>query len=734
MGFGVRNVEELLDCLGTSKKEWALILLLDQEHQTHAGREIVRGDLNLLTQLDEDSGNLFDFYIPGYCVSPKSCNLDNWDDPYEIRKLYQGSHLNSVGAVELKRLGVLCFSRLDFRTFYKYLEKCSGEWQHSGDCELILVKRCARKSERPRFASRCRNHVHYGDSEFTELCCYNLDDIVRNGNTVNQFCRQLYIEMSQGGNLDWATVKSRVDRTYSSLILPVDGPRTDEQAEMFDVGSRFLRRAFPVRGYVFISYSTKDAFQAGELRESLENMGIKCWMAPRDIPTGTSYACMIAKAIGDCAMFFLLLSRNSMESVWVEKEVLLAVSKLKKEGSLYVAWCSNTHPVTFSNGFEYTLVNVQVDDLLFSEKSIDLQRVVDHYYKFNLPAVSSISPTGWVRTLREMPSLCDLETFLEVCPWRRLTGDDWVEILSVAPSLEYKIPFDVLSADDTAILLKAFPHFAGKCDWGRVAREFRWGLCNDLPELATYFPWDCKDCQPWLNLLRAVPKYADRCPWNEFLSDEYEDFWTQLLLSRPNLIKYYGNAKAVSAEGWRQIFRKHPELVTGGDAKYFWESHEWRRVARAFRWGMCKDLPELARHFPWDCKDCQPWLDLLRALPEYADRCPWNEFVSDRYEEFWLKLLLARPGLVKYYGKTSSLSAAGWRQILRAHPELANNFSDWSVFDGADWAYLLSRRPALAPYCDSNNGWQKFLPDDWIWLLRYRPCFEEKRTYNGVPR
>ena len=114
-------------------------------------------------------------------------------------------------------------------------------------------------------------------------------------------------------------------------------------------------------------------------------------------------------------------------------------------------------------------------------------------------------------------------------------------------------------------------------------------------------------------------------------------------------------------------------------------------------------------------------------FPEYADRCPWNEFVLDQHEDFWLKLLLARPELVKYYDNAGSLPVAGWLQVLRAHPELADNCDAWSGFDGADWAHLLSRRPMLAPYCDSNNGWRKLLPDDWGTLLRYRPCFEEKR-------
>ena len=77
---------------------------------------------------------------------------------------------------------------------------------------------------------------------------------------------------------------------------------------------------------VFISYSTKDHNQADTVRSILEKNGIKCWMAPRDIPTGSNYTKEIPIAIRGCQVFVLILSRNSQNSHWVLKELDSAVN------------------------------------------------------------------------------------------------------------------------------------------------------------------------------------------------------------------------------------------------------------------------------------------------------------------------------------------------------------------------------------------------------------------------
>ncbi len=77
---------------------------------------------------------------------------------------------------------------------------------------------------------------------------------------------------------------------------------------------------------VFISYSTVDITSAETVRDILEQNGLSCWMAPRDIPGGSNYTKEIPIAIRNCKVFVLILSNNSQNSHWVLKELDSAVN------------------------------------------------------------------------------------------------------------------------------------------------------------------------------------------------------------------------------------------------------------------------------------------------------------------------------------------------------------------------------------------------------------------------
>lgn len=80
---------------------------------------------------------------------------------------------------------------------------------------------------------------------------------------------------------------------------------------------------------VFISYSSRDAKRVEQLVLLLQNLGITYWKAPEMIPAGSNYAREIPRAIQDCEVFLLVLSRTAQESIWVEKEVDAAVCNRK---------------------------------------------------------------------------------------------------------------------------------------------------------------------------------------------------------------------------------------------------------------------------------------------------------------------------------------------------------------------------------------------------------------------
>ena len=81
---------------------------------------------------------------------------------------------------------------------------------------------------------------------------------------------------------------------------------------------------------VFISYSSKDKEIANAIREFLEKKGIVCWIAPRNIPPGATYAESIIGAINKCRLVILVFSSNANQSGHVKNEIEHASKKKKK--------------------------------------------------------------------------------------------------------------------------------------------------------------------------------------------------------------------------------------------------------------------------------------------------------------------------------------------------------------------------------------------------------------------
>jgi hypothetical protein len=75
------------------------------------------------------------------------------------------------------------------------------------------------------------------------------------------------------------------------------------------------------RRAVFLSHSSEDKKMAQEFCASLEARGFPCWIAPRDIPEGRSYAAGIIEGIKESQSLLLLASEKALASVQVLSEV-----------------------------------------------------------------------------------------------------------------------------------------------------------------------------------------------------------------------------------------------------------------------------------------------------------------------------------------------------------------------------------------------------------------------------
>jgi TIR domain/Pentapeptide repeats (8 copies) len=74
----------------------------------------------------------------------------------------------------------------------------------------------------------------------------------------------------------------------------------------------------------FISYSTIDQNFADRLHADLQNKGVRCWFAPHDIQGGKKVHEQIDNAIRIYQRLLLILSPASMNSKWVQTEIVKA--------------------------------------------------------------------------------------------------------------------------------------------------------------------------------------------------------------------------------------------------------------------------------------------------------------------------------------------------------------------------------------------------------------------------
>ncbi len=108
------------------------------------------------------------------------------------------------------------------------------------------------------------------------------------------------------------------------------------------------------RKTVFVSYSSRDCEIVGHIVEQLKQMKVTYWKAPEMIPAGSSYAKEIPRAIQQSDVFLLVLSKESQDSIWVEKEVDSAICQRKTIIPIQI------EELELNDTFRFYLNNVQM--------------------------------------------------------------------------------------------------------------------------------------------------------------------------------------------------------------------------------------------------------------------------------------------------------------------------------------------------------------------------------------
>ncbi len=155
-----------------------------------------------------------------------------------------------------------------------------------------------------------------------------LDTVVHEGRSEicphSMFQRALPLKFLQGIGLSDLAIE----------MLKLDDPKISSTG--FDEVMnkiRLLRNRLGLQlSSVFISYAEADRAFAEKLHAALQSRGVRCWFAASDLKMGEKTLDQISNAIRSHDRVLLVLSRNSIQRNWVDREIKLARSREENEG------------------------------------------------------------------------------------------------------------------------------------------------------------------------------------------------------------------------------------------------------------------------------------------------------------------------------------------------------------------------------------------------------------------
>ena len=115
---------------------------------------------------------------------------------------------------------------------------------------------------------------------------------------------------------------------------------------------------------LFLSYRSSDYVMADSVRRRLEKENVSVWMAPDDIPAGSSYGAQIPFAIENCKVFLLILSYNAQTSKWIPKEIDRAINNNKRIIPYMI------EKTTLNKEFSFFLSDVQIKEAYENEEEV----------------------------------------------------------------------------------------------------------------------------------------------------------------------------------------------------------------------------------------------------------------------------------------------------------------------------------------------------------------------------
>lgn len=245
-------------------------------------------------------------------------------------------------------------------SFFDKLKKAKGGYiflSHSHD-DIEKVREIRNSLEKDGFEPLC-----------FYLKCLNddseIEDLIKREIDAREWF--IFVNSENSRKSKWVTLEREyITRTDSKKILTVDIDNIDVISKTIQKITHNLR--------VFISYSSKDTELARRIKDKLEAKDYLVFFAPDSIPAGVSYASVISNAIYEASQegcVMVLLTRASMESAYVSREVSRAVSN---NGTIVPVAIGD---IGLTDEFEFYLHANQIYRLSESPTDAEIDQMID---------------------------------------------------------------------------------------------------------------------------------------------------------------------------------------------------------------------------------------------------------------------------------------------------------------------------------------------------------------------
>lgn len=218
--------------------------------------------------------------------------------------------------------GDMYFNDTDFAQFMLDLEDKSSNFEYLGRTELVMIP------------------TESGSILYDRLCSFNLEPFIEGSNhakcSVEEFILSVIRLILRDSRNESLELLAAIKDLYEKKLELHEEEGTTKITIRIDTQILEHMKWRENDEIFFISYSTKDEFDAFALKVLLEKKGKHVWIAPDGIPSGFDYAVAIPAALRITTRFVVLLSHNSANSGWVRREIDRAINEKKRIDGIYL--------------------------------------------------------------------------------------------------------------------------------------------------------------------------------------------------------------------------------------------------------------------------------------------------------------------------------------------------------------------------------------------------------------